>query len=299
MRLHGRHRHLGRLGAPQILALAGITLIACSAAIGYGLLRGSGLETAMEPPASAVPAWETGAAACRDDPMVGVPHPTRFVVMASCSTVSGTVKQVRRDPADGELNLLITVDEGYARFLSSSDDGVLRAAVVPRDLPKVTVPKVGQHAALYGAWVRDRNQHHQVALHPVWGVEVTASEGNVELGSLPMPDAGSNTAVNKRLKVRMKAPRSVPVGGAINLVVRVQSSAKGDLRPEPEANLFFEVRAKGDRGVQWKAATTNALGRARVSLVALEHPESFRIWLYVDKPGRSAVVSAPVTVRRR
>ena len=34
MRLHGRHRHLGRLGAPQILALAGITLIAFSAAIG-------------------------------------------------------------------------------------------------------------------------------------------------------------------------------------------------------------------------------------------------------------------------
>lgn len=47
------------------------------------------------------------------------------------------------------------------------------------------------------------------------------------------------------------------------------------------------------------AATTNALGLARVSLVALEHPGSFQVWLYVDKPGRSAVVSAPVTVRRR
>ena len=91
----------------------------------------------------------------------------------------------------------------------------------------------------------------------------------------------------------------MPVGGAINIVVRVQSSAKGVLRPAPEANLFLEVRAKGDRGVQWRAATTNALGRARVSLVALEHPGAFRAWLYVDKPGRSAVVSSPVTVRRR
>ena len=70
----------------------------------------------MEPPASA-PAWQTGAVACRDDPMVGVPHPTRFVVVARCSTVSGTVRQVRRDPADGELNLLIAVDQRYAQFL--------------------------------------------------------------------------------------------------------------------------------------------------------------------------------------
>jgi hypothetical protein len=91
----------------------------------------------------------------------------------------------------------------------------------------------------------------------------------------------------------------VPLGGAINLTVRVQSAAKGVLRPEPEANLFFEVRSNDGRGVQWKAATTNALGRARVSLVALEHPGSFRVWLYVDKPGRSASVSTPVTVRRR
>jgi hypothetical protein len=298
MRLHGQHRHLGRLGAPQLLALAGITLIAFSAAIGYGLLRGGGLETAMAPPASA-PTWETGAVACRDDPMVGVPHPTRLVVVASCSTVSGTVRQVRRDPADGELNLLIAVDQRYARFLSSSDDGVLRAAVVPRDVPKVTVPKAGQHAALYGAWVRDRNHRNQVALHPVWGVEVSASEGGAALGSLPMPDAGSNTAVNKRLKVYMKAPRSVPVGGPMTFMVRVQSAAKGTLRPEPKANLFFEVRTNDGRGVQWKAATTNALGRARVSLVALEHPGSFRVWLYVDKPGRSATVSASIVVRRR
>jgi hypothetical protein len=298
MKVVGHHRHLRPFGAPQILAVAGITLVALSAAIGYGLLRGGGLETAMAPPASA-PAWQTGAVACRDDPMVGVPHPTRFVIVANCSTVSGIVKQVRRDPADGELNLLIAVDQGYARFLPSSVGSVLRSAVVPRDVPKLTVPQVGQHAMLYGAWVLDRNQHNQVALHPVWGIEVSASEGSAGLGSLPMPDARSNTAVNKRLKVQMKVPRSVPVGGAMTFVVRVQSAAKGTLRPEPEANLFFEVRAKDDRGVQWKAATTNALGRARVSLVALEHPGSFRVWLYVDKPGRSAVVSAPVAVRRR
>jgi hypothetical protein len=286
MSMHGRHRRLGRIGPPQLLALAGIMLVALSAAIGFGVLRRGGLEPAMAPPASA-PAWQTGGVACRDDPMVGVPHPTRYVVVATCSTVSGTVRQVRRDPADGELNLLIAVDQRYSRFLLSGNERVLRAAVVPRDVPRVTVPKPGQHATFHGAWVLDRNQRNQVALHPVWGIEASAS------------GAGANPAVNKRLRVRLTAPRSVPVGGAMHITVRVESAARGLLRPEPEANLFFEVRGDDDRGVQWKAATTNALGVARVSLVALEHPGAFRLWLYVDKPGRSAVVSAPVAVRRR
>ena len=298
MSMRGQHRHLRRPGVPQVLALAGITLVALSAAVGYGLRSGGELETAMAPPASA-PAWRTGAVACRDDPMIAVPHPTRFVVVANCSTVSGTVRQVRRDPADGELNLLIAVDQRYTRFLLSGNERLLRAAVVPRDVPKVRVPEVGQHATLYGAWVLDRNQRNQFALHPVWGIEAATGDNGAGLASLPMPGAGSSTAVNKRLKVQLKAPGSVPLGGAINLTVRVQSAAKGVLRPEPEANLFFEVRSNDGRGVQWKATTTNALGRARVSLVALEHPGSFRVWLYVDKPGRSASVSTPVTVRRR
>jgi hypothetical protein len=298
MSMHGQHRHLRRLGVPHLLALVGITLVAFSAAIGFGLRSGGELETAMAPPASA-PAWRTGAVACRDDPMIGVPHPTRFVVVANCSTVSGTVRQIRRDPADGELNMLIAVDQRYTRFLLSGNERVLRAAVVPRDVPKLRVPKVGQHATLYGAWVLDRNQRNQVALHPVWGIEAATGDTGAGLASLPMPGAGSNTAVNKRLKVHLKAPRSVPVGGALNMTVRVQSTAKGILRPEPKANLFFEIRTNDDHGVQWKAATTNALGLARVSLVALEQPGSFRVWLYVDKPGRSAVVSVPVTVRRR
>ena len=57
-------------------------------------------------------------------------------MVANCSTVSGIVKQVRRDPADGELNVLIELDQSYARFLPSAEDAVLRVAVVPRDVPR-------------------------------------------------------------------------------------------------------------------------------------------------------------------
>jgi hypothetical protein len=63
--------------------------------------------------------------------------------------------------------------------------------------------------------------------------------------------------------------------------------------------MGYSVPNPDNRGVQWKAAAANALGLARVSLVALEHPGTYRVWLYVDKAGRAAVLSAPVTVRRR
>jgi hypothetical protein len=300
MRMPSDHRGLGWFGTRHLLALVGIALIAVSAAVGLGLFEGRGLETAMAPPTEA-PAWQPGAVACREEPMVGVPHPTRFLVIAACSTVSGTVRQVRRDPADGELNMLIAVDRSYERFLPATNQGVLRAAVVPRDVPKLRVPRVGQHATFYGAWVLDRNQRNQAAMHPIWMVELSGSDADASVASLPKSGAGSNTATTtKRLKVRMRAPHSVPVGAPMNIVVLVESATKGiATRAEPEANLFFEVRTNDDRGVQWKAASTNALGRARVTLVALEHPGSFRVWLYVDKPGRSAVVSASVAVRRR
>jgi hypothetical protein len=297
MRMPSDHRRLDSFGARHLLALVGIVLIGVSAAVGLGLFEERGLETAMAPPADA-PAWQTGAVACREEPMVGVPHPTRFLVVAACSTVSGTVRRVRRDPADGELNMLIAVDRGYERFLPAANQGVLRAAVVPRDVPKMRGPRVGQHATFYGAWVLDRNQRNQAAMHPVWKVKLSGSGSAVASGAAQLA-TGSATVIGKRLLVRMRTPRSVPVGGTINVSVRVESATKAARRPEPEANLFFEVRTQDDRGVQWKATTTNALGRARVTLVALEHPGSFRLWLYADKLGRSAIVSAPVTVRRR
>jgi hypothetical protein len=216
------------------------------------------------------------------------------VVVADCATVSGTVKQVRRDPVDGELNMMVALDQPYARFLLYSNQGLLRAAVVPRDIPKVRVPRVGQHATFYGSWVLDRNQHNQAAMHPVWKIVISGTAGPT-----PRPASGSQAGAAKRLRVQLQAPASVPVGGAIDVLVRVESSEKGGRRPLPGTNLFFEVRGQDGRGVQWKAATTNALGLARVTLVALEHPGSFRLWLYADKLGRSAVVSSPVTVRRR
>lgn len=294
MRVRDGWRRLGRLGGRHVLVLGVAVLVAAGAAVTLGLLGDRGVRTAIAPPAGG-PAWQSGVAPCRQDPMAGVPQPTRFVVVAGCSTVSGTVRQVRRDPVDGELNMEIEPDQAYIRFLPPVNQGLLRAAAVPRDIPGLTIPRVGQHATFYGAWVLDRNQHHQPAMHPVWRIEPTGDRA----GPAPAPSAGADTAARQRLRVRLVAPPSVPVGGAMNVFVRVESGAGATRRPEPEANLFFEVRAEDGHGVQWKAATTNALGKARVTLVALEQPGAFQLWLYADKPGRSAVVHVPITVRRR
>jgi hypothetical protein len=263
--------------------------VAGVAAAAFGFPGKSAVTTGMAPPAAAPP-WREGAVACRQDPMAGVPNPTRFVVLAGCATVGGTVMQVRRDPADGEVNLLVAVDQRDAAFLTSGSQGLLRAAVVPRDVPRVAIPRVGARARFYGAWVEDRNQHRQLAMHPVWGIE---PPGGGAAGVPPAPRA------DRRLRVHLRAARSVPVGGPIDVHVRVGSAGGAVERPLAEANLSFEVRGPDGRGVQWKVATTNALGRARVTLVALENPGSYRLWLYVDKLRRWTVTSVPVTVRRR
>jgi hypothetical protein len=289
MRLRDGWRRLGRFGGRHVLVLSVAVLVAAGAAVGLGLLGGGGVRTAMAPPAAG-PAWQGGAAPCRPDPMAGVPQPTRFIVVARCSTVAGTVRQVRRDPVDGELNLQILPDQAYMRFLPPGNHGLLRVAAAPRDVPALTIPRVGEHASFYGAWVLDRNQHRRAAMHPAWLIQPS--------GARAAPPPGASTAA-KRLRVRLVAPPEVPVGGAMDVFVRVESGAGAARRPEPETNLFFEVRAQDGRGVQWKAATTNALGKARVTLVALEQPGSLQLWLYADKQGRSAVVDLPLTVQRR
>ena len=280
-----------RVGLTQVLALAAVLVTVAGVAVAaFGLPGRSAVTTGMVPPAAAPP-WREGPVACRRDPMAGVPNPTRFVVLAGCATVGGTVMQVRRDPADGEVNLLVAVDPRDAAFLPPGSQGLLRAAVVPRDVPRVAIPRVGTRARFYGAWVEDRNQRHQLAMHPVWGIEPPG--GSAGTAARPVPRA------DRRLRVHLRAPRSVPVGGPIDVQVRVGSAGGGAERPLAEANLSFEVRGADGRGVQWKAATTNALGQARVILVALEHAGSYRLWLYVDKLGRWTVTSVPVTVRRR
>jgi hypothetical protein len=158
--------------------------------------------------------------------MVGVPNPTRFLVAAACSTVSGTVRQVRRDPADGEGQPGCCGGPDVRPVLILSQPGAAAGGRRPRDVPRLTIPRPGQRATFYGAWVLDRNQGNQAAMHPVWMVEAASASASAGAGvaAVPMLGAGSRTVAAKRLQVQLRH-----------------------------------------------------LGR--VTLVALEYPGSFRLWL--------------------
>jgi hypothetical protein len=287
---HDRQR-LRRLDGRQRFVVTAASVLAVTVAL--GLVGARVVQTATQAWARA-PGWQGGGVPCRQDPMLHVHHPSRFVVLANCSTVDGTVKQVHRDPVDGDVNLLVEVGRPYRRFLRPANHGLLHVAVIPPDVPRIRIPKAGQRATFHGAWVLDRNKRNLAAMHPAWMIQDPTG------GPGPSSAEGSsNRPASQRLLVHIKAPRSVPVGGPMDVFVQVEAVERGARRPVPEASLFFEVTAEDAGGVQWKAAFTNTLGRAHVTLVALENPGSFTLWLYVDKSGRSAVASTPFRVRHR
>jgi hypothetical protein len=220
--------------------------------------------------------------------MAHVHDPSRLVVLANCSTVSGTVKSVRPyDPIDGNSKLFVAVDRPYRRFLTPSNRGLLVVEVIPTDLLAVDIPAVDAHATFYGAWVLAKNELRQAEMHPAWRIDSTTS-----------PTAPRAHRQAPRLSVQAMAPDMVPVGGGMNVVVRV-NEAGGRRRPLSEVHLFFEVTSPEGIGVRWAAALTNSLGVAKVYLLALDVPGIFTLSVYAYKDGQGETVKVPFRVRRR
>src|SRR5215218_7443461 len=80
----------------RLLMAATLLVVGSLAAIAVaGHLRGGRGGTPASAPAASAPPWRAGVAPCRRNPMAHVHDPSRLVVLANCSTVSGTVKRVR------------------------------------------------------------------------------------------------------------------------------------------------------------------------------------------------------------
>ena len=229
-------------------------------------------------------------AACRQQPMAHVHHPSRLVVVAKCSVASGRVTQLNWDAGDGDLKLVVDPDPRFRRFLRPNNHGRLAVVVIPPDAPRIHLPAPGQRATFYGAWVLDRNRGGLAAIHPAWRIDILDAAGRAVSGRAP---AGAP------LLVRMQLPQTVPVGETMNITVHVQSVDRGVRRPEPQVHLFLEVTRPDGQGVQWEAGYTNTLGTAHVALVALQNPGPLTLHLYADKSGRSAVLSEPFRVKLR
>ncbi len=220
--------------------------------------------------------------------MAHVHDPSRLVVLANCATVSGTVKTVRPyDPIDGNSRLFVAVDRPYRRFLAPSNRGLLVVEVIPTDFLAVAIPAVDTHATFYGAWVLAKNELRQAEMHPTWRIDSTTG------ATAPKVHRQA-----PRLSVQVMAPDMVPVGGGMNVVVRV-NEAGGRRRPVSEVHLFFEVTSAEGVGMRWAAASTNSLGAAKVYLLALDVPGVLTLSVYAYKDGQGETVKVPFRVKRR
>ncbi|MGH2768155.1 MAG: hypothetical protein ACRDIF_04265, partial [Actinomycetota bacterium] len=198
------------------------------------------------------PPWRAGALPCRTNPMEHVPRPSRLLLVAKCSTASGTVARSTFDRSDGEAKLFISVDEPFRRYLRPSNAGLLVVEVIPTDQPMVTLPKVGDHATFYGAWVLDRERELWAEIHPAWEIRIdepaapTTTPGAQVHPSPTGPDA---------LDVQIRVSESVPVGGSIEVSVEVREKVPGATPPPPipKVNLFLELLSSEGAAVRWEA----------------------------------------------
>jgi len=287
---------VGRPFPPRSRPLVIVAGVAIALALGLGVILtafGAGSDRQSAAKLSSPP-WYGGPVGCREDPMAHVHDASRFIVVAKCATVSGTVKSAHLDPADGTFKMQVNVDSAYQRFLTAPNRGVLTAAVIPTDQPSVVVPSPGQHLTLYGAWVEERvvNGVGRVRLHPTWGVQVsdpgqsvaplTASQGRFQQPAAS-PSSSPHVDLAQSLSVKVTAPTAVKVGAPMAVSIAVESLLDGQPKPAPTAALYCEVVADQGRLVQWKAATANGNGMARIDMVTTAPPGDYTLWVYAHK----------------
>jgi hypothetical protein len=297
-----------RPSSPRMAAIvaATVAVVVALGAVFAALGPGGGGKAAK----LSAPPWYAGEIPCRDDPMAHVHDASRFIVVARCATVSGTVKSAHLDPADGTLKVQVTPDSAYRRYLTSANRGLLTAGVIPTDQPSVAPPASGQHLTLYGTWVEERvvNGVGRVRLHHTWGIQVsdagqpaapsTASQSRLQQPAAA-PSGTPHVDLSESLSITVAVPASVAVGSPMSVSVTVKSLLEAQPKPAPAAALYCEVIGDRGRPVQWKAASANANGVARVDLLASGPPGEYTVWVYAHKGVQGGIGRAKFSVTRR
>jgi hypothetical protein len=128
----------------------------------------------------------------RGDVLAGVYHPYRLHVLASCRSVSGTVKEVRHEE-DGDLHIYLDTGGALTNSVNgSAQSGSLVVEFMARDGGHLPAPNVGDHISLTGAWVLDTD-HGWNELHPVWSETLNGAtyHSGPQYGGSP---AGANSS---------------------------------------------------------------------------------------------------------
>jgi len=278
----GAHR-LTRLQFALTLA---VVLLAAGAAL-YALFGPSGVLR----DSTSAPAWHPGTAPCRADPLAHVHDPGRLDVRAKCATASGLVQQVKYMPGDGDWQVTVAVDQPYHRFLTPANRGLLAVRVIPPDLPAVQLPALGQHATFYGAWVINKNLHDLAEMHPVWHIAA-----RLLAGAAPGTTGARSPG---RLRVAVRMPPTAGVGAPVTIAIRCHMVLPGKTVQASQVHLFIEVTNSEGKGVRWRAASTDSLGHAAISLVTLDAPGEFTVHIYASKSGRFETARHGLIIRRK
>jgi hypothetical protein len=153
----------------------------------------------LEPSSSVVPELHSPspmpATACiqPNDPNSHVYHPQRLHVIQPCITVTGIIDFVRKE-ADGDYHIGLKLDPPYAGLVNDCNrtcaggsvygdlivEPVCQLPVTQADAqaacagytgPKFTIPAVGDHVSIQGAYVLD-TAHGWLEIHPVTAMGV-------------------------------------------------------------------------------------------------------------------------------
>jgi hypothetical protein len=293
-----------RSRVPAALVAAALALVIGIGAVLAFLAGGGGGAAKL-----AAPPWYAGDVPCRSDPMAHVHDASRFILVARCSTVSGTVKSAHLDPADGTLKLQVYPDSPYRRYLTAANRGLLTAGIIPTDQPSLTAPAPGQHLTLYGAWVEERviNGVGRVRLHPTWGIQVSDPGQQLEATTAsqarqqqPAGAAASTPHIDlsQSLSVKVTAPEEAGIGSPMAVSIAVDSLLEGQPKPAAGASIYCEVVGDGGRMAQWKAATVNGSGTARVDLLVSGPAGDYTLWVYAHKGVQGGIGRTRFTVTR-
>lgn len=159
------------------------------------------------------PAAALSPSSCRaGDPLRNVYHPYRLQVVARCSTVSGTVRTVRRED-DGDVHFDLQLDPAYSRMLTAGNTdyqhGFLVVELVPADEPGCvkgqppraatgtydygictgadeSTPAVGSHVYVTGPYVLD-HVHDWAEIHPAWAISSSKPATTTAAAAPPRP----------------------------------------------------------------------------------------------------------------
>lgn len=207
------------------------------------------------------------------DPHAHVYSPDRLKLLGACATVTGTIKVIRSE-ADGDLHVLLKLDPGQDKYINSKNisaelgDLVLEPVCVhpPTQTDAIpactgyqnslTIPAVGIHVSVTGAWVLDLD-HGWQELHPVFAFNEVGAASTPTPTAIPTPPAAAPpppaqlsvaiTAANYGYLAAQTLPGAVCSARA-RLPSGIYSQAQG---------LQVQPTAGADGMVNWTYGTTS------------------------------------------